>query len=389
MKAARRLGFGRLYGFVLMGMLAAALGFSTIVMVGSLARVSQTENRYLAPLPGLPGNAAEWLAFPARFDAFMADNFGLRDLLLATDSAVSTGIFGEPAPRGALRGKDGWLFYTGEQSLELYRRDLVFDDAALRGWRRELERRQAWLAERGIGYLFVVAPGKETIYPEFMPSYLRRRDRPSEYDQLMALAAENGLPVLDLRPALLAAKPEGLLFYKHDTHWNDRGAYLGYRAIVAEMGALPALKPVELTLEQFPERQVGPGDLARMAGLHWTETVPIADPAGFRCRFEASADPERLDRQIDLIRTHCAGAPYKLLMLRDSFSSGMIKYFAQSVGDAAFYWMYPSFAGWQRCVEAEHPDFVIEERVERWIRAAPPAEDDAPAAPGDAACGKG
>ena len=91
----------------------------------------------------------------------------------------------------------------------------------------------------GIPYLFVVAPSKHDVYPEFMPDRLNRVRDDSRLDQLMAyIEAFFPAPpvdILDLRPTLAEARKSGVrLFHKTDTHWNDRGAWAAYRkAIIA------------------------------------------------------------------------------------------------------------------------------------------------------------
>ena len=44
-----------------------------------------------------------------------------------------------------------------------------FTPEELEQYQKILEARRDWLAERGIPYLFVIPPNKDTIYPEFMP----------------------------------------------------------------------------------------------------------------------------------------------------------------------------------------------------------------------------
>ncbi len=89
-------------------------------------------------------------------------------------------------------------------------------------------------------------------------------------DQLVAhLAQHSDLEFLDLRPALAAAKAAGDVYAATDTHWNDHGGFVAYRAI---LGRLRERWFPEMTLfeesdfERAEELKPG-GDLAGLMGL--------------------------------------------------------------------------------------------------------------------------
>src|SRR5690606_552685 len=116
-------------------------------------------------------------------------------------------------------------------------------------WRQTLQDTYDWLTARGIAYLFVVPPDKHQVYPEEMPDSIRRNGH-SRIDQLVHhLAAHTTVPVLDLRPALHEAKMQERVYHMTDTHWNDRGAYVGYARIMSALARdVPALAPVPRTM---------------------------------------------------------------------------------------------------------------------------------------------
>jgi alginate O-acetyltransferase complex protein AlgJ len=49
------------------------------------------------------------------------------------------------------------------------------------------------------------------------------------------LRVHTHVSVLDLRGPVRAARAEGTVFARTDTHWNDRGAFAGYTAIIAHL----------------------------------------------------------------------------------------------------------------------------------------------------------
>ena len=83
----------------------------------------------------------------------------------------------------------------------------------------------------------LVGPNKSTIYPEFLPEGVE----PSETRYVSyftePLKAVANLVVVDPLQDLLRAKEEaGLLYYRTDTHWNDKGAFLAFSVLAERMG---------------------------------------------------------------------------------------------------------------------------------------------------------
>src|SRR5690349_15457638 len=127
------------------------------------------ERRKPAPEPDLPSSLETYVAYPASYEAFYKDDLGLRDQLLRWNSIVKVFVFNvSPAPIAYI-GKDGWMFYTGANTRENHRGLLGFPQKNLEEWARMLRDKRAMLAARGIEYLYVIAPDKETIYADKLP----------------------------------------------------------------------------------------------------------------------------------------------------------------------------------------------------------------------------
>src|SRR5678816_4905717 len=88
---------------------------------------------------------------------------------------------------------------------------------------------------------------RDRIYPELMPASLRRLHDSYRADQFLAyMRAHSAVEILDLRPAILAAKPHELLYHHYDTHWNDRGALIGYQQIAHALRQwFPSIEPLQ------------------------------------------------------------------------------------------------------------------------------------------------
>ena len=149
-------------------------------------------------------------------------------------------------------GENGWFYLTGDDSRASWRGLRRLAPEKLEAWRKALEARRDRLKEQGIEYVYVVAPNKQSIYPEHLPESEHSLG-PTPLDQLQAwLAARSDVSFLDLRPALLAEKthdrPEqgDFVFHKLGMHWSSRGAWAAVQAVVAKLAErFPDLKPAE------------------------------------------------------------------------------------------------------------------------------------------------
>ena len=165
-----------------------------------------------SPRPVPDDRAARLVAreFPRRFERYWNDSFAFRRHLIRWHSLAKLRLGVSPSPK-ALLGQDGYLFYAAEQSVDYFRAVKPFTPSELARWRDDLESRRAWLAERGIRYLVVVAPNKETIYPEFMPPEIRpvRAETPPRSAARGSAGELDASKCVDLRGALRRAKQDG------------------------------------------------------------------------------------------------------------------------------------------------------------------------------------
>ena len=351
---------------VAIGLPAAALVF------GWEAGYVLRENRNLRPWPGLPTTRAELAAFPIRFEAYFNDHFGFRSRLIRGLALTRVRALGVSSSAEVALGRDGWLFFGPPWLLDLYRAADPFTVDELEGWRACFQARRDWLAERGIPYLVVIPPDKCMIYPEQMPRYLRRLKRPTRLGQLLAyLRAHSDLAILDLRQPLWAAKTkgDGPLYFRQDTHWNPRGAFVAYTEIVRALSAwFPAMRP--LPIEDF--RYLGAigeeSDLARMLGLAVEPSqealmlvprTPQARPGPPIVEPPPGTPPILVP--IVYQRRPDAGLPHAVIF-RDSFSTLLIPLLSEHFGRI----VYASQYTFNRAlVEFERPQVVIQEMVER------------------------
>ena len=325
-----------------------------------------TENRRPAPLPtirlGGPGWGYSIVSFPRRFERYWDDSFAFRWYLIRAHSLAKLALGVSPSPK-ALVGQDGYLFYAAEHSVDYFRGVKPFTDVDLARWRKDLEERQRWLAERGIHYLVVVAPDKETIYPEYMPPALRPVRPESRLDQLLAdLREHTDIRIVDLRGALERAKRDQRVYHKTDTHWNDAGA------LIASQVILEALKPwfPDIGTDPLPgvleTRLAGGGDLARILALEDRfpeERIEWAPSSADRARVVPD-DPVASPDITVMDCARCRGP--RVVMNQDSFNAALAPFLADHFSRVV---LVDGTKLNQALIEREKPALLIQEFVER------------------------
>jgi alginate O-acetyltransferase complex protein AlgJ len=324
----------------------------------------------------------EWSLRPRKLMRSLQDvrtnynqSFTFRDQLIWLHAFIKLDVFNVSSAPNVTLGRDGWLFYAGEHVVADYQRTRPFTQDELERWRQLLVHRKDWLARRGIPFVFTVAPNPQTIYPEQMPSNMWRAANPSRMDQLFNyLRTTSDVDVLDLRPALLAAKPTTQVVYKTDTHWNQLGGFIAYREIATWLKSkFAALRT--FTLERdFARRDVADWHgglsyfLGRPSGFAENRVELVPRERGFVLSDGLPlGDDEILDawyRRARVERTSLDGEIDCALVLRDSQFAAPGHFLSRHFKRMVLVWtpkLDPAL------VEKERPNVVIFEMAERLL----------------------
>jgi alginate O-acetyltransferase complex protein AlgJ len=345
----------------------------TMPLAGNLAGLDgadpEAEKRELAPFPRWEWKLRPAVAYPDALSRWFEDHFGFRASLVRWYGETRLFVLNVSPSSAVLRGRDGWLFYADDGGLDDYTSDRPLSELEVGVWREAIVRARDWLRQRGVAYVFTIAPDKHVVYPEQVPASLRRMRPQLRMDQVYSALGDTGVVAVDVRPALLEAKSRERVYFLTDTHWNDRGALPAYQQIIdAVRRQLPSVSPA-WTRGDFEADQVEirGQDLAGMMGLkdvlHETDLrlVPrkprrarVVDPPGVGPMSELGllvtevADP-RLPRAV---------------IFRDSFASRLVPFLSEHFRRAVYLWQNDFDAN---VVSEEHPDVVIQEIVGRHL----------------------
>jgi len=345
----------------------------------SRATISESEMRELATWPKWSWAPQDMAAWPDTFQKYFEDHFALRNRLIDWRSSLLWNGLRTTSSDTVIAGEDNWLFYGDDGGINDWTQAEPFTHEELEVWREALVRRRAFLANRGIPFLFVIAPDKQMIYPEYMPHSLRRMRAEYRADQLIAhMRARSDLDVLDLRPAIVEAKPTGLLYHLYDTHWNDRGALVGYQQIAGRLRRwFPAVRP--LARADFDESPAVPSrDKTTMLGLvdRGKATMPgLVLRRGWTARVVEPAKPDPYGKEGRLV-TEIPGSPFpRAVMFRDSFAGRLIPCLSEHFSRIVYLWQNDFDTD---VVQQERPDVVIQEVVGRHLLTHAPYPDGIP-----------
>lgn len=175
-----------------------------------------------------------------------------------------------------LFGNNGYLFHRNENdgtSLHDYIGDNHFSQKELEAIAANLEKEKKYVEQNGSKFVLLLIPNKETVYPEWMPSYISRADEMTREDLLVEYLRENtDVDVVYAKDILMRNKEQYPMYYRTDTHANMVGSLF----IVSDL--LRACYGMEITpdLETFEiHMQDYRGDLGTAAKCtdRYTDTV--------------------------------------------------------------------------------------------------------------------
>lgn len=267
-------------------------------------------------------------------------------------------------------GKEGWLFLGNEFDNTVAKLKLAQlpdpNDVA-----RET-RLFAKLAEAGATtntpVAVLIGPNKSTVYPEFLPDQIKPSDtRYVSYftEQLQTIP---NLMVIDPIAELHRAK-EGsdLLYFRTDTHWNNKGAFQAFSAMAKRMGwPVPEVS--------FKAGEPLPGDLVTISQL---DDVKLAKGDNWQISWARDPDleirplpnmPETSFGRAEIVTNRAPLTEQTVWVIGDSFTNAVTPFI-----DATFKQVH--YLGHSKSKlrtlpdellrSEEKPDLIIIVRVER------------------------
>ena len=336
------------------------------------------ENRAPASWPKYKG-VADSRDFITGIESYFNDHFGFRKRLIRWNNHWKSQLFRTTSPKDVLLGRDGWLFHSGERMLDHWSRQAAFKEQDLQNWQRLLESRRDWLQKRGIKYLFVVAPDKHTVYPEYLPEWLVKSEKPSKLQQLAQyMKAHSTVEFVDLTQPLVEAKKVRVTYLNTDTHWNSFGGFIGYQGLTRALARqFPGLEPVPAEAYEWKPAPHAPGDLAKILAkdsaveLFGFTYEPVKPVPCLKEMFDPVRLPHSGTMETRPCYTRYDQASGKAMVYHDSFACSWYPFLGQHFNEVIYVWQY----NWDcPLIQREKPNIVIDEILERFFNLEDPVE---------------
>ena len=354
--------------------------------------ISEAEQRTLTQLPeNINPFTQPFTEFVSKMETYVNDQFGYRDKLIYWHNTLKVVYMYKSPTEKVIIGKNKWLFFTAPNQIVDHQGLSELTEDYLEGWANLLNYRHQWFAERGILYVFVIAPDKKSIYPEYYPAqYPIVYEDNTQLDQFVEyVEVHTDAFIIDLRAPILAYKadnPDGeLLYYSTDTHWTLTGAFIGYQAMMTEIQAvLPEVTPVSpesFRTVPFPQGLQDNLTIMHMEGLaEFLEndyvTLHYVDRS-LLCREIVEYQVSPYHRENFRLQTECAKNTLNAIIFHDSFGFALRLFWSDTFKTSIFYQKFSVFweinENFEAVVNEVQPAIVIDEMVERNLFIAPPS----------------
>ncbi|MBI1307547.1 MAG: hypothetical protein GC181_13175 [Bacteroidetes bacterium] len=163
-------------------------------------------------------------SYQKKFELYSADSFGFNPWLVRHINQFDFDVFHVANARYVVIGKEDYL-YESAYIDEYYGRDFP-GESAIRDSCLKLKTIQNRLRDLGVEFLIVLAPGKASFYPEYIPDYyLKFKKDVRCYDAYKRNLIANGIHFLDFNAWFRSMKDTSqfALFPRTGIHWSTYG----------------------------------------------------------------------------------------------------------------------------------------------------------------------
>lgn len=319
---------------------------------------ANSEKRVLTKKPKLFEDGKPNLNFFTQLNDYFSDNFAFRLEMVHINELIYTVALKHSTNEQVIFGKSGWLYFN--ETIADYTGMTALSDGQVERIATVLTLQSEYLKSKGVQYIFTVAPNKNTIYPQFMPTRFVKSSRPSVLDKLADALTIRQIHYSDLKKALLSENTHKYLYHKTDTHWNDLGARVAANSIMQDIKKLLPEFNFNDSKNVATVETKSAGDLKTMlfplskssddgyTSLALDSLYTVKRP--FR-----SAEDAKITTTSDVNLT-------RLMMFRDSFGNAIIPFLSNNFGYVHYSREYPvNFSD----LDAHSPDIVVYEIAQR------------------------
>lgn len=216
--------------------------------------------------------------------------------------------------------------------------------------------------------VLLIGPNKSTLYPEYLPNQIHPSARRYVTYFTERLEGIADLTVVDpVEDLLRNKKSAGFLYYRTDTHWNDKGAFLAFSVLANRLGwPVPDVS--------FEIDTPYSGDLIKISEL---EDFPTTAGDSWQIKWASEPDletkpltnqPETSFGRAEIVMNSSSLSKQTVWVIGDSFTDAIAPYIDATFEEVHYlgHWNEKLLTLPQDLASAEEkPDIVIVIRVER------------------------
>ncbi len=180
---------------------------------------------------------SNWLdeSFQQQTEKYLNDHFGFRSLLVRINNEFVYRLFKVTRAKSVTLGKSGYLYENGYIDA-YYGNDYIGRDNIKKNL-DQLETLQDTLSKYNTKLLVVLAPGKGSFYPEFIPDELIAAKDTTNFEMYIRHLQHSTLDYLDLNSWFKQMKDTSkhMLYPKTGIHWSYYGMELALDTIIKRL----------------------------------------------------------------------------------------------------------------------------------------------------------
>lgn len=344
------------------------------------ATKSEQENRMLAPKPALMLNSEQ--NYGPQFDSWYNDHFFGRNYLVYLHDFIRFGINKYATGHNAMLGKDGWLWGTNFNAVKMFQNANLFTEDELQQVGKHIDNFVKNAKKSGVKEVyFILSNDKESMYPEYYPSYIKKIGKVSRLEQVVQYLHKNypQIKLYNFKKELDELKAKEIIFYKAGTHLNQIGAFKEYSLLMNEIKKdFPEINVLSLNDFKVKVSNEKKGDFAL---FNYFSLLPFYSQDNFKNKYlfsKSKSVAKVKDQQkvgffiINSWNNEKVENKYNLLVISDSFMAQYMSYLAMSFKDIRHLF----FGGGRDFDLQQHakdlpdksPDIIIVGSVERFLQ---------------------
>lgn len=361
----------KIYQILFITLFLAIISFPFLLADRSSDGISEDENRTLSPKASLITDGALNPEFPAEYETWFMDHLGFRSQLINVNAWIQYHFFHQLLKTSDYYlGVNDNLNYASDEMLRDFQHLNLWEESAVKYIGDSYQRVSDWVEEKGIQFYYVQCYDKHSIYPEQFMEGVNQIGEESKTDQVIGyLTDHTTVDVISLKDILIENKSQYEVYssWGDPTHWSQRGAFIGYQAIMERINSRNHNRFQILSEEDY---EIQMKDLGKTFN-EWIhvediqEAFTIANPSAVKTDerevMGAFAEDSRHSRWVNPE----AGNQTKLLIMGDSYiNSFIIEDFAEGFAETWMVW--GDYTGkLPEVIEQYQPDIVIYECAER------------------------